>query len=125
MPPTPDGVYDVLLWVIPALLWVVFWVWAVDWRKLWPLLGQGGWAPLVLLMVAVALAWSQLDPSTSVRLGFPVPNFWWQLAVVAFLVATALFCGWLQGSFGWAPPEVELEPPGAPGQHHAHGHGHH
>jgi hypothetical protein len=125
MPQTLAGLDDVLLWAVPALLWVVFWVWAVDWRKLWPLLGQGGWVPLGLLMLAAALAWSQLDPGPSQRLGVGLPNFWWQLGVVAFVVATALFCGWLQGRFRWAPPEIQLEPSDAPGQHHAHGHGPH
>ena len=36
-------------------------------------------------------------------------------------LAAALFCGWLQGYFGWSPQEISLEPP-APEHGHAHAH---
>jgi hypothetical protein len=53
-----------------------------------------------------------------------VPNFLWQLGAVGALAAIALFCGWLQGYFGWTPEEVSVEP--APAAHgHGHDHGHH
>jgi hypothetical protein len=78
--------------------------------------------PLVLILVVSALVWSQLAPSDCSCLGFiTVPNFWWQLGGVGLLAAVTLFCGWLQGVFGWTPAEVELEPPMPAG----HGHGHH
>lgn len=114
-------------WLLPGLLlfvWVAWWLWGVNWSKLWVRLREGSWAPLVLLMLLVALVWSQLAPSACSCLGFvSVPNFWWQLGGMGLLVSLALFCGWLQGYFGWTPAELDLEPPAAHG--HDHGHGHH
>ena len=108
-------------WVL-LILWVAWWLFAVNWHKAWPVLRSGGWAPLVLLIVIVALTWSRLQPVSRAFLGaFTIPNFWWQLVYVAMLAVSALFCGWLQGVFHWAPAVVSLEPP-APGHgdHAAH-----
>ena len=99
-------------WLV--LAWIAWWLWGVNWKRLWPVLAQGAWVPLVLLMLLSALAWSQIAPSE-------VANFWWQLGAIALLVSLTFLCGWLQGIFGWAPEEVNLDPP-APS---AHGHGHH
>lgn len=114
-------------WLGPALLlfiWVAWWLWGVHWPTLWRRLGEGAWAPFVLLMITAALVWSQIAPSASYVLGFLiVPNFWWQLGAMALLVGVALFCGWLQGYFGWVPAEVELGPP-VHGHDDAHGHAH-
>jgi hypothetical protein len=92
----------------------------VNWKKTWSVLAQGAWAPVVLLMVVGALVWSQISPTTA------GPNFWWQLGWVSVLAAVTLFCGWLQGVFGWTPAEINLDPPAAGhGHDHGHGHGHH
>jgi hypothetical protein len=108
-------------WLL-LIIWLAWWLLAVDWRKAWPVLGPGGWAPLVLLMLIVSLVWSQLQPVPCDCLGIvTIPNFWWQLGYMGMLVAIALFCGWIQGLLGWAPPEIDLEPP----THvHADAHGH-
>jgi hypothetical protein len=115
--------------VLPALLlvaWVAWWLWAVNWKKAWPVLAAGGWVPLVLLMVVAALAWSRLAPSDCSCLGFvSVANFWWQLGEIGLFVAVALFCGWLQGHYGWTPAEVDLEPPAHEEHGHGSAHGHH
>jgi hypothetical protein len=95
-----------------VIAWVVWWLWAVNWNKAWPVLARGAWAPVLLLLLTVALVWSRLAPSDCDCLALvTVPNFWWQLGAVGLLAAIALFCGWLQGVFGWAPAEVSLEPP--------------
>ncbi len=122
MPDWLIAIWNVFLALLPILLWIVFWLCCVNWRKTWPVLAQGGWAPVVLLMFISAEAWSRIAPGDCNCLGFmTVPNFWWQLGSVCTLVAIALFCGWLQTISGWAPPEIRLEPqPGA----HGHGHGH-
>ena len=120
MPESLASVTDVLLHLLPGGLWCVWWLFCVNWKKTWPVLSQGGWMPVVLLMVVTALAWSRIFPSTCNCLGFPIANFLWQLLEVIGFTLLALFCGWVQGRLGWLPPEVHFEPPA-----HHHGHGHH
>jgi hypothetical protein len=125
---------DLLLSLFPYLvtvllpgLWCAWWLWGVNWIKLWPTLAKGAWVPVVLLTLVAAGAWTQLQPSQCDCLGFmTIPNGWWQLGTVALLVATALFCGWLQGYFGWMPEEISVEPPAQEhGFDHGHAHAHH
>jgi hypothetical protein len=106
--------------------WVAWWLWGVNWNKAWGVLARGGWLPVVLLTLIAAAAWSALVPQSYTFLDlFPIANFWWQLGVVTLFVLLALFCGWVQGKFHWAPAEINLDPP-APAHHdHAHAHGHH
>jgi len=117
------GLILAFLWhYILIIVWVVWWLWAVNWRRCWEALAQGAWAPVVLLMLIVALAWSRLQPAPCECLAVvTIPNFWWQLGYVALLVAVALFCGWLQGVFHWTPAEIDLEPP-VHGFEHVHDH---
>ena len=104
------------------IAWLAWWLWAVNWKRVWPVLAQGAWVPVVLISVVSALVWSKIAPGECSCLGFTtVPNFWWQLGGVSLLVAVTLLCGWLQEVFGWTPPEVSLEPPEPAG----HGHEHH
>jgi hypothetical protein len=105
------------------IAWVAWWLWGVNWNKAWAVLARGGWVPVALLTVIAAAAWSAMAPSTYDFLDlFLIANFWWQLAAVTLVVLLALFCGWLQGVLGWAPAEINLDPP-APAHHdHAHGH---
>jgi hypothetical protein len=106
------------------IAWVAWWLVGVNWQKAWAYLRAGAWAPVVLLTVVAALAWSRLNPSDCPCLGlFTIPNFWWQLLGVSLLVGFTLFLGWLQGLLGWTPEEINLEPPAAAA--HDHGHGNH
>src|SRR5262245_22577952 len=107
------------------VLFLLAWcLWGINWRKTWPFLARGAWAPVVLALLVSALVWSRIAPSDCNCLRIvTVPNFWWQLGYVSMLAAIALFCGWLQGYFGWQVPELQLDPPEV--AHHDHGHGHH
>jgi hypothetical protein len=105
---------------LPAGLWCAWWLWGVNWKNAWTVLSRGGWVGVVLLTFLSALAWSKIFPRTFDFLGFSVPNFWWQLGASLALVLVALFCGWLQGKFGWEPPEVSFDPPAASPDHHGH-----
>ncbi len=100
---------------LPILLWIVFWFCCVNWKKLWPVLAQGAWVPVLLLVFITAEAWSRISQG----------DFWWRLGSVCVLAAVALVCGWLQTISGWTPPEMRLEPQAiAPGHGHGHGHAH-
>src|SRR5215471_9162716 len=99
----------VLLWLLVLLAWVLWWLLAVNWRKAWPMLAEGGWAPLVLLMLMSSMGWAMIDARTCNCLGFlSVPNGWWQLGFISMLAALALVCGWLQGYFAWTPAEISV-----------------
>lgn len=105
------------------IAWFGWWLLGVNWKHAWPVLAQGGWVVVVLMTVASALAWSQLEPADCHCLQFvTLPNFWWQLGGVSLLVSLTLFCGWLQGVIGWTPTEVPLAEPEAPGEGHGEHH---
>jgi hypothetical protein len=111
-----------LHWAL-LIAWVAWWLCGVNWKKAWPVLAQGAWAPVVLLALVAGLVWSRLVASPGAWPGTwlglaPLPNFWWQLGNVALLVGLAFFCGWLQGVFGWEPSEISLEPPTTHAAHH-------
>jgi hypothetical protein len=106
--------------LLPLLLWCAWWLGGVNWTKAWPVLASGGWVPVLLLMAVATLAWSRIETDHPGWLA--LPNVWWQLVCVCGLVAIALFSGWLQGYFGWAPAEIDLEPPAHAGHGDAHAH---
>jgi len=111
-------------WIL-AILWIAWWLFAVDWRKLWPALAAGAWAPFVLLGLLAAIAWTAISPEPLFLGGFTFASFLWKLTAVSLLLAVALFCGWLQLHYRWHPPEMELEPPPAESHGHDEHHGHH
>lgn len=101
------------LWLLlPLGLWIVLWLWAVNWQKLWPVLAHGAWAPAFLLLLMSAVVLSRIEPW----------RFIWQLGIVTGLAILALFCGWLQGCFHATPAEVRIDPPAV--ADHGHGHAH-
>jgi hypothetical protein len=103
--------------------WIAWWLLCVNWKKAWKVLAEGAWTGLVLLLLLTALVWSRIVPTTAILFGaIKIPNFWWQLGAASGLVLLALFCGWLQGVFGWTVLEVNVEP--LPSVSHDDGHGH-
>ncbi len=105
-----------------VLVWLAWALFAIDWKKTWPILVKGAWIPLVLVVCVTASVWSQLFPrEVTFFEAIDVGNFWWQLVVVSFITVLTLLCGWLQGVMGLTPYQIEIDPP-AP---EAHAHGHH
>jgi hypothetical protein len=103
------------------IAWIAWWLGAVNWRRTWVVLGEGGWAPLVLLMLLAARVWASLAPGEVNVFGLAmIGNFWWQLGAIALLVGLTLFCGWLQLVLDLVPPEINLEPPAAAADAQAH-----
>jgi low affinity Fe/Cu permease len=101
-----------LWWLLPVGLWIIWWLWAANWQKLWPVLAGGAWAPAVLLFLMGAVVWSRLEPW----------RFAWQLGIVAALAILALFCGWLQGQLRCTPRDISVEPPVVSDEGHGHSH---
>ena len=93
----------VLAWTL-LIVWVAWWLWAVNWKKAWPVLAEGAWAPVVLITILAALVWASLVPDSFTAVGLVViPNFWAKLLAIWLVVALACFCGWLQRIIGWTP----------------------
>lgn len=110
-----------LVWSL-VIAWAAWWLRGVNWVRAWPVLAQGAWVPVLLLIVLAALVWSQIAPAP-LELGFmSLPNFWWQLGAAALLAVATLLLGWLQGVMGWAPPEIAIYPEGGEHGHDHHGH---
>jgi hypothetical protein len=107
-----------LRWAL-LIAWVAWWLWGVDWRKVWPVLARGAWAPVVLLIIVSALAWAEIVPSDYTLFNSAtIRNFWWQMGAIVLLAAIAMLCGWLQGLLGWWP-SASLEAQTS-GSDHAH-----
>src|SRR4051794_17637621 len=98
MAPEGDAVSNqTVLELVLLVAWIVWWLAAVNWQRLWPVLSIGAWVALVTLIFAAGLSWSQLSPSELRLFGFlRVPNVLWHMVGSGLLVLLALFCGWLQ-----------------------------
>ena len=73
--------------LLPGGILVAWCLWAVDWRKLWPVLAAGGWVPLVLIGLMAAVVWALVWPSNVIVLGFlPGPE-------TGLVVAGLALCG--------------------------------
>jgi hypothetical protein len=124
--PEWDGLTRVVTFLkalLPGGLWCAWWLCGVNWRKTWPVLAAGGWAPVVLLSILGTFIWTVIDPTPWTYLSFVAPPsfwlaFWGHLGTVILLVLAALLCGWLQGKFGWTPADIDLDP--APPERHSH-----
>lgn len=117
---------DVLVALLPGGLFTAWCLWAVNWRRTWPVLAAGGWLPLLFVVIMAAYGWAMIYPRTITLLGMTIPNYTWQLGAATILTGVGLFAGWLQGQYGWEPETVSLDPPEDHGDHGDHGHhGHH
>ncbi len=112
LPSWLQSLLAIVIPLVPGLLWFLFCLWAIDWKKLSAVLREGGWVPASLLIFLVALVWSRIDPRSTTILGvLRLPNLWWQFAVLAIYAGIGLFAGWLQLRYSWSPPEISVEPP--------------
>jgi hypothetical protein len=116
---------SLLLYLLPGGLWVAWCLCCVNWKKAWPVLAEGAWVGMILVMLLASLAWAKMEPSSYILFDtLFIPNFWWQLSCVITIALVALFCGWLQGLLGWTPLEVAVEPTDNHSAAHGHGDSH-
>jgi hypothetical protein len=100
-----------ILYLLPGCLWVAWCLGCVNWKKAWPVLADGAWVGVILVILLASLAWAKMEPSSYILLEtLFIPNFWWQLSCVIAIALVALFCGWLQGLLGWTPMQAAVEP---------------
>jgi hypothetical protein len=116
--------YGRILLQVSLIAGLAIWcLWAVNWRRAWPVLAAGGWAPLVLIGLMAAAVWSLIWPAPANIFGwFILMNGFWQLMAVTLLIGLILFCGWLQSRTSFVPHEFNLDEPA--NGHHDHGHDH-
>lgn len=108
---------SVIEWIVHTLLeyapgiiafgvWIIWWLFLVDWEVTRQTLKQGGWVGLVLLGLLVVLVWGSLSPGRQEILPLPLPNHLEELTVVFGLVVIMLGCGALQLAL-WPPANAD------------------
>jgi hypothetical protein len=119
---------------VPLFAWIAFWLLAVNWLQLWPVLFQrGGWIGVALIFAMVVLVWSVVAPppdGVHHILGLNVSNMTGKLAYTTALTLIAFLCGTAQLN-GVAKSWIHFDEPAAEEDHHHaghddhdHGHGH-
>ncbi|HID22729.1 MAG TPA: hypothetical protein EYP14_10060 [Planctomycetaceae bacterium] len=107
--------------VLPMLLWVAFWLFAVDWVRLRTILLKGGWVAVLLIGLMTILIWGAVAPpatgSHSV-LGLQVSNFVGKTVYVTCLFFITALCGVLQLTGCCEPVRRGPERAGQPPQEH-------
>lgn len=115
---------ELLLPVVPLLIWISIWLFAVNWTKLRGFLLKGGWVGLLLTGLMAVLVWGVVAPPADGHhyiLGRQLSNFVGKTVYVTGLICIMLLSGAVQlaGVFGdkFPPPEPEPEQ-----GHASHGH---
>lgn len=105
-----------LPWIALAA-WVLYWLCAVNWKKLYPvLIPQFGWIGVVLLGFVTVLVWATIAPPETgfhYILGLKLSNLVGKTVYVVILFCIAGLCGAVQlsGSLGdcCVPPDQDEE----------------
>ena len=100
---------------IPLLAWIAFWLFAVNWKVLYPILMKGGMIGVLLTALMTVLVWSLISsPEDGVHrlYGLAVSNAVGKTIYVTSLTVIAFLCGSVQlsGSCGkWCRFEEPVE----------------
>ena len=84
---------------IPLLAWIAFWLCAVNWRKLYPILAKGGIIGVVFTGLMAILVWSSIsvpEGGTHSLFGLEVSNVVGKMIYVTSLIVIAFLCGSVQ-----------------------------
>lgn len=84
---------------IPLAAWIVFWMFCVNWEKLWPVLARGGLVGVLLIGVVMVFVWGTIAPPAQgyhSLLGLTLSNFVGKTVYVTALLCIMLLCGALQ-----------------------------
>jgi uncharacterized membrane protein YuzA (DUF378 family) len=80
----------------PLIAWIAFWLLAVNWRRLYPVISSGGFIGLLLLWFTMILVWGVVSPpegGTHHILGLHVSNFFGKMIYVTGLYVITALCG--------------------------------
>lgn len=124
-----------LLWTLfhallpwtPLLVWIAFWLFAVDWVRLREIQLRGGVIGLVLIALTAILVWGVVAPPESghhALLGLHVSNFFGKAIYVTALLVIMQLCGAVQLS-GCCGSLIHLDVPIGGNGHGDDGAGHH
>lgn len=112
----------------PLLLWVVFWLFAVNWKKLYPILmEQGGGIGVLLIAIMATLVWASVSEPPGGHhslLGLHPGNIFGKAVYVFGLGLIASLCGSVQLA-GGCGTLCRFEEDDAPALEEAHAHDHH
>lgn len=112
---------------LPLAAWLAFWLFAVNWKKLYPVLWQGGLVGVLLLGFVAVLVWSSISIPAGGQhslFGLRVDNVLGKGMYVSGLVMIAFLCGSVQLS-GACGSVCNFEEPVVEEAGHGHGHDHH
>ncbi|MEX0725604.1 MAG: hypothetical protein WEB58_18465 [Planctomycetaceae bacterium] len=93
------SVVGVILPWTPLIVWVAFWMLAVNWSKLRLVLLQGGWIGVVFIGLMMILIWGMIAPPAEGFhhfFGLTVSNFVGKTVYVAILFSIMFICGTVQ-----------------------------
>lgn len=79
----------------PLIAWIAFWLLAVNWQKLYPVIASGGWIGLLLLWFTMILIWGVVSPpegGSHHLLGLHVSNFFGKMIYVTGLYVFMAIC---------------------------------
>lgn len=105
----------------PLIAWIAFWMLAVNWQKLYPVVSSGGWIGLLLLWFTMILVWGVVAPPEDGYhhlLGLHVTNFFGKMIYVTGLYVIMAVCGAVQLS-GACDRCLRFDE-SAPAEEHAH-----
>ena len=86
---------------LPLGAWIVFWMFGVNWSKLYPLLRQrwGGWIAVALIGLVMILVWGSIAPPTTGFhhvFGLELINYVGKTVYVTALFCIVFLCGFVQ-----------------------------
>ncbi|WP_437193820.1 hypothetical protein [Planctomicrobium sp. SH527] len=84
---------------LPLGLWIAFWLFAVNWRQLYPVLSRGAGVGACLLSLLIVFVWCTLaEPANGTHnlAGLQVSNPVGKFVYVSNLIIIAMFCGSVQ-----------------------------
>ena len=113
----------------PLIAWVAFWLLAVNWEKLYPVLAKGGAIGVLLIGLMMVLVWGLIAPpegGVHHLFGLKPSNFVGKTIWVTMLFTIMALCGSVQlsGACGSLVSFPDEEPDDDGHGDHTHGDGH-